>query len=303
MAKDNRSRRESDDGALMGALGVAMTAGASWYDKEQVRKAQELKDQQLLALKSGELQLGRDRMEASKELGEERNRMAEMGHTNNAKQISDIQSRYETTEKKQAVGTFLGTDLPNWQKNYIGDDEDSKLRAKAWASVLSNDLSTYTDDQLADISAKINEQFGMGSSGKPLLSLAQISDGIGQLRTYADMRGLDVNDVSDDDIRSLLSSSFTLEQEAVPGEEDPLMGGAGGAPPPDEEGQAFPYQGASEALFGEENPDILYEGRQSMFEPYFEMGGGIMDAYQKYLGQPTQDAFNWAGKKAVGIDR
>lgn len=251
-SKDNRQRRRRREtgGALMGALGTAMTAGAEWYDKEQIRKAQELKDQQLLALKAGELKLGRDRMDESARLGDERNRISGLNAQNQADQIKGYQDRFESTAKKQAVGTFLGTDLPNWQKNYIGDDEDAKLRSKAWASVLSNDLSSYDDEQLAGIAAKIEEQFGTGASGKPLLTLDQISEGIGQLRTYADMRGLDVNDVSDDDIRSLLSSSFTLESEAAPGEAGDalsLMGGGDEA----SAGEDQPFGlGLSESLSG-----------------------------------------------------
>ena len=309
MAKDARQRRENKGGnyALMGALGTAMTAGSAWYDKEQVEKAKQLREAEMLKLKQGELDLGYKRMEASNKLGEERNRIAAENAATSAanaetsrQQIEDIQSRHESTQKQASVGTFLTTDFEKWKTNFVGDDDDAKLRAKAWGSVLENGLESYTDEDLEVIATRISEQFGTGSSGKELLSFSEIKDGIEQLRTRAKMRGLTTEDVTDGDIRSLLASSFTMGAEPLPDDEAPPPGVT--TPGAEGPGNAFPYQGASEALFGEGQGDYLYEGRQSMYEPYFRAGEGIMDLYQENIGQPTQRGVNWLGRKAFGIE-
>ena len=249
MAKDARQRRDNNDKyALMGAIGTGLTAGSAWYDKEQVRKAQELKDQQLLALKKDELNLGREKLDASNKLGQERNRIAAENAATSAQQIADIQSRHEDTNKQQQVGTFLTKDFEKWKENYVGDDDDAKMRVKAWGSVLSNGLESYTDEQLADISAKIGEQFGVGSNGKPLLSPTEITDGLAQLRTYAKLRGLSIEDVSDADINSLLSSTFTMGTD----EPEVGIGGPGGGtgdPGLMDTGEDLPFGlGASKAM-------------------------------------------------------
>lgn len=299
-AKDARQRRYvGNKYALMGAVGTAMTAGSAWYDKEQVRKAQELKDQQLLALKQGELDLGYKKLETSERLADERNAIDKQRADVQAQQIEDIQSRYESTGKRASIGTFLTNDFETWKKNYVGDDADSKMRAKAWSAVLTNGLETYSDEQLQDISAKIAEQFGTGASGKPLLSLEDIKSGVEQLRTRAKMRGLTIDDVTNDDIRSLLSSSFTMEAEPDPTVDPaavPALMGEETYP-----GSIYPMQGVSEALFGEQGADYLYEGRQNMFEPYFQAGESLMEQYQKNIGGPTQEGINWLGRKAFGI--
>jgi len=267
MAKDARQRRESGNKyALMGAIGTAMTAGSAWYDKEQVRKAQELKDQQLLELKRGELSLGREKLDASNKLGQERNRIAEMQAQAQADSVANIQSRHESTQKKASVGTFLTTDFEKWKTNYVGDDDDAKMRSKAWGAVLSNGLEAYTDEQLEEISAKINEQFGVGSTGKPLLSVTEIKDGVAQLRTYAKLRGLDVNDVTDDDIRSLLSSSFTMGAEEVVPE-----AGAPGAGIPGEQ---------------EAGPDGVFG--MGLSDATTGAAGGIMDTLRGFPAPPPE---------------
>lgn len=256
MAKDLRSKRKKNNGALMGALGIAMTAGSQWYDKTQQEEAKALREAELLKLKKGELDLGYKKLDASDKLGKERNRISEISANasaqqaaNQQKSIENIQSRAESADKKSSIGTFLTKDFESWKSNYVGDDDDAKLRAKAWGTVLENGLESYTDEQLVDISAKISEQFGVGTSGKAILSPTEITQGLGQLRTYAKLRGLSIEDVSDDDINSLLSSSFTMGAEPVEDDFGAGGGGGGGTPTPEVDDGVF-GMGLSEATQG-----------------------------------------------------
>jgi len=186
-----RATRRGKSYAGLAAGGAALMGGYQFITDEEKRKAQEQRMASLERLKNAELSL-------------------------QSRRLDEAATTRDQNRADAAMNKFLSEDLPGWQAKYIGTDEDAKLRESAWDAVFSDGYNLTSEDVDFDaIAARVEGQFGVGKSGKPLLSASDIEEGMKALRTRAKLRGISEDRLTPDDLRSLITTGFKVGEEAA----------------------------------------------------------------------------------------
>lgn len=255
-----RATRRGKSYAGLAAAGAALMGGANFLDKQQQARAQALREKRLMELKDRELDLSQKRLDAS----------------------TNAQT---TADQRDAVNKFLDKDVPEWRSRFIGDDKDADLREAAWKEALSFGGVPETPEEMADLKARIDTAFGPGADGKPLISEAQLKDGLKYLTARAEMRGVDPAMLTPERLQTIISSGFDIQQGGDAGVDTaaatdpnapgvdidaPLMGDA----PKKPSGPA--YGTLSEILYGRGNEATLRNKISDATLPVADMiEGGI----------------------------